>query len=84
MRVRQRTSTKRRNHGQVYVSEVYYYANLIFQFVYQVNSEVVDLLIYMVFMVFYKWPYSFLTTGLLNFLLLALLFVLLLSLLIPY
>ena len=25
MRVRQQTSKKRRNHGQVYVSEVYYY-----------------------------------------------------------
>ena len=40
MRVRQQTSKKRRNHGKVYVSEVYYYENLISQFVYQVNSEV--------------------------------------------
>ena len=59
MRVRQRTSTKRRNHGQVYVSEVYYYANLIFQFVYQVNSGVVDLLIYKVFMFLSVCLYEF-------------------------
>ena len=66
MRVRQQTSTTRRNHGQVYVSEVYYYANLIFQFVYQVNSEVVDIdlhgfpglinVLLLALLISYYWP----------------------------